>query len=317
MRTLLVAAALTTGALLSAGVAQAADSTVVVNAASLSGGHWSTLDSTASGTGAFKFGPATTPLGTGSYELTTPDAPAKVRLGTDLSNGTPLTSITGIGYSTYRVAPPVGGAPVASLNLVAILPGVSTFATLVYEPYQQVGGNALINNGVWQSWDAFAGRWWSTKIPSCLQATPCPWSQIVSMYPTATVYNSVPGYPSFAVNQGSSNAGTDSYADALYLQTAAGRTTYDFEGTDTTPPSCGTMVVHRGAQDSADVTVSDSVSGIASITNFTVSNGSASIPAFTPGASSVTVTAIKTIQGVNTHFEFDVTDVAGNTTHCV
>ncbi len=317
MRTLLVAAALTTGALLSGGVAHAADSTVVVNAASLSGGHWSTLDTTASGIGAFKFGPATPPLGTGSYQLTTPDAPAKVRLGTDLSNGTPLTSITGIGYSTYRVAPPAGGAPVASLNLVANIPAVSTFATLVYEPYQQVGGNALIHNGVWQNWDAYAGRWWSTKIPSCVQATPCPWSQIVSMYPTATVYNGFPGYPSFAVNQGSSNAGTDSYADALYLRTAAGKTTYNFEATDPTPPSCGAMVVHRGAQDSADVTVSDAGSGIASITNFTVTNGYASIPPFSAGAQSVTVTAVKSTQGTLTHFEFDVTDVAGNTTHCV
>ena len=30
----------------------------------------------------------------------------------------------------------------------------------------------------------------------------------------------------------------------------------------------------------------------------------------------MTVTAIKTIQGQTTTFEFDVTDVAGNTTHC-
>jgi hypothetical protein len=88
---------------------------------------------------------------------------------------------------------------------------------------------------------------------------------------------------------------------------------------DTTKPSCGSLVVHRhpGGHDEADVTISDAGSGIASITNFIVTNGSASIPAFSPGAASVTVTAIKTVQGVNTHFEFDVTDVAGNTTHCV
>ncbi len=90
---------------------------------------------------------------------------------------------------------------------------------------------------------------------------------------------------------------------------------------DTTKPSCGSMVVRRnsnpGGHDEADVTISDGGSGIASITNFTVTNGTASIPAFSPGAASVTVTVIKTVQGFTTRFEFDVTDVAGNTTHCV
>ena len=88
---------------------------------------------------------------------------------------------------------------------------------------------------------------------------------------------------------------------------------------DATKPSCGSFVVRRnpGGHDEADVTITDAGSGIASITNFTVTNGTASIPAFSPGASSVTVTAIKATQGVTTFFEFDVTDVAGNTTHCV
>ena len=47
-----------------------------------------------------------------------------------------------------------------------------------------------------------------------------------------------------------------------------------------------------------------------------MTNGTASIPPFTQGASSVTVTAIKDDQSQITQFEFDVTDLAGNTTHC-
>ena len=64
------------------------------------------------------------------------------------------------------------------------------------------------------------------------------------------------------------------------------------------------------------MTVHDTGSGIASITNFTATNGTFSMPPFTPGASSVTITAIKTLQGYTTTFSFDVTDLAGNTTHC-
>ena len=120
---------------------------------------------------------------------------------------------------------------------------------------------------------------------------------------------------------GTSNQGVTSYGDALYVSVSGNKTVYNFDPADTTKPSCGTFVIRRdntpGGHDEADVEVSDTGSGIASITNFTVTNGSASIPAFTPGAGSVTVTAIKNVQGQTTSFEFDVTDMAGNTTHCV
>ncbi len=62
--------------------------------------------------------------------------------------------------------------------------------------------------------------------------------------------------------------------------------------------------------------ITDSGSGIASITNFTVTNGTYTIPAFTPGDKTITVTAIKTTQGQLTRFAFDATDVDGNTVHC-
>jgi hypothetical protein len=206
-------------------------------------------------------------------------------------------------------------------------------AYMVYEPYQDLG-NAAITPSVWQDWDAYRGgaaKWWiSTGAGGCGQATPCTWATIVSIFPAAVVRDGVAcgnaTYPkpfcpgSLGVNQGSGNQGARSTADALYVKVGGNRTTFNFEPTvDNTKPECGAFVIRRnpGGHDEADVTLHDTGSGIASITNFVVTNGTASIPAFTQGASSVTVTAIKTVQGQTTRFEFDVTDMAGNTTHCV
>jgi hypothetical protein len=336
MRRLLVAVALTSSVLMSGGVAAAkADTTVTVTPADLAGGHWFTSDTRGAGTGMFVAGPAVAPLGSGSFELSTPDTNAKVQMFTDLYNGTPLAGIQGIGYSTYQVAP-IGSPAMVGLNIRVDLNGDTVpDAYMVFEPYQDLG-NAAIVSGTWQNWDALRGgaaKWWiSNGAGGCGQNTPCTWNTILATFPAASVREGAacgnamfpkpicPG--SLGFNEGSSNAGAISNGDALYVTVGGNKTTYNFDPTpDTTKPSCGSMVVRRdsspGGHDEADVTVSDGGSGIASITNFTVTNGSASIPPFTPGAASVTVTAIKSVQGVNTHFEFDVTDVAGNTTHCV
>jgi hypothetical protein len=337
MKRLLIAVALTSSVLLSGVAAAKADTTVTVTAANFaSGGHLFTSDTRGTGTGVFVFGPAGAPIGSGSFQLSTPDTNAKVQLFTDVYSGTPLSTIQGIGYSTYQVAP-IGSPAMVGLNIRVDLNGDTVpDAYMVFEPYQDLG-NAAIVSGTWQNWDAYRGgaaKWWisnggsGTGVGGCGQNTPCTWNQILVNYPSAAVREGIscgnatfpkpvcPG--SIGLNQGSSNAGAISNADALYVTLGGVKTIFDLEPTpDTTKPSCGSLVVHRGAHDTADVTVSDAGSGIASITNFTVTNGSASIPAFSPGAPSVAVTANKTVQGVNTHFEFDVTDVAGNTTHCV
>ena len=190
MRRLLVAVALTSSALMSGGVVATAnaDTMVTVTSANLaSGGHWFTGDTRPSGTGLFEVGPATPPLGTGSFELSTPDTAAKVQLLTDLYNGTPLSAIDGIGYSTYQdVAPPALPAMVA-MNLRVDLNGDTIpDAYLVYEPYQDLG-NAAITPGTWQNWDAYRGgaaKWWIISgAGGCGQATPCTWNTIVSIFP--------------------------------------------------------------------------------------------------------------------------------------
>ena len=175
-----------------AGSVVAADATVVVTPASLGGGDWFTADTRAPGTGTFENGPATPPLGTGKLELSTPDYTAKVQLFTDQFDGVALADIEGIGYSTYRDPASTGFiAGVAALNLRVDLTGDGNpDAYLVYEPYQDQG-NAAVQTGVWQDWDAYQGggaKWWiNTGAPGCGQATPCTWSTIVAAFPTATI----------------------------------------------------------------------------------------------------------------------------------
>jgi hypothetical protein len=338
MRTLRLAAALTTGALLigGAGVANAADTVVTVTQADNPGGAWFTADTRSPGTGIFESGPGTPPFGSGSFELSTPSAPAKVQLFTNAYDGVRLADIDGIGYSTWQDGIGAGSVAMVGLNMrVALDGGAAPNAYVVYEPYVDPLGNP-ISRGQWQTWDAYRGgaaKWWINIVaPSspCGQGNPCTWNDMLAQYPNATIREAsscgpggAPKSPcpgSLGLNQGSNNPGAHSNADGLWVSVNGNKTTYDFELGDTTKPTCGQMVVRRGGgpggEDEADVTVSDSGSGIASITNFTVSNGTFFIPPFTPGASSVTVTARKTDQTQLTRFEFDVTDMAGNTIHC-
>ncbi len=86
---------------------------------------------------------------------------------------------------------------------------------------------------------------------------------------------------------------------------------------DTTPPTCAVTAVRAGPPKQLDLTAQDTGSGLASITVVSVSNGTVNVPPFTPGTTSpVVVTATKTNQSSPTVFNVDVTDVAGNTTHC-
>ena len=251
MKKLLLAIALMTSALMLGGVASAsADTTVTVTPADLAGGDWYTADTRAPGTGTFEDGPATPPAGIGSFELRTDTSTAKVQLFTDLYADTALADIDGIGYSTYRDPASTGFvAGVAALNIRVDLDGNGTAdAYMVYEPYQDQG-NAAVQTGVWQDWDAYNGgsaKWWiSNGAGGCGQATPCTWDTILTAFPNATVREGTSCGPggvvspcpgSLGVNQGSGNAGIVSNADALYVSVNGEKTTYDFELTPPPPP---------------------------------------------------------------------------------
>ena len=194
MKKLLIAVALMASALMLGGVAtaNAADTTVTVTPADLAGTDWYTADTRAPGTGTFENGPATPPAGAGSFELRTDTSTAKVQLFTDLYAGTALADIDGIGYSTYRDPASTGFvAGVAALNIRVDLDGNGTAdAYMVYEPYQDQG-NAAVQTGVWQDWDAYNGgnaKWWiNTGAGGCGQATPCTWSLVSAVQAAAVV----------------------------------------------------------------------------------------------------------------------------------
>ena len=248
MKRLLSAVALAFSALMMLGgvaTATAADTTEVVTQADVDvvGGDWYSADTRPPGTGTFENGPDSPPLGTGSFELQTITNPEKVQLFTDRYDGVALADIEGIGYSTYRDPASTGFiAGVAALNLRVDLTGDGQpDVYMVYEPYQDQG-NAAVETGVWQNWDAYRdgdAKWWiNTGAGGCGQNTPCTWDTIVGLFPGATIEEGVNCGPgggkvpcpgSLGLNQGSFNSGIISNADALYVSVDGDKTTFDFE----------------------------------------------------------------------------------------
>ncbi len=114
-------------------------------------------------------GPQNPPAGIGSLELETPLPTDKVYLFNYDHVNTPLSSISAIGYSTYRdPTSTASDVQVTSINIQidknggSFLPG--DFATLVFEPVYNSQGPVV--EGAWQTWDAYQGgqaMWWSTR----------------------------------------------------------------------------------------------------------------------------------------------------------
>lgn len=88
-------------------------------------------------------------------------------------------------------------------------------------------------------------------------------------------------------------------------------------GRDTTAPSCAVTAVRWGLRTEVDVTVTDTGSGLASITNVHTLNATVHVPPFTPGTTTPVVVTVKKFLPILPMFwSFDATDVAGNTRHC-
>jgi hypothetical protein len=169
--------------------AQTTNNTFVVTPNSPNGWYFydDTTDSTATATGTFVDGPATPPLGTGSVNLKTPGATDRQGIATDTYAGTPLSSITTWGYSTYQPGPTLA----ITLQFdVRYRPTDTAYGgRLVFEPYQQTG---TVGSG-WQTWNPYNGVWWASKTTAagsggvCGQGNPCTWAQIKSYFPNAII----------------------------------------------------------------------------------------------------------------------------------
>ena len=177
------------------------------------------------GNGAFRVGPSTPPLGVGSFETVTPTGADKATLFNYDHVGTALSSITALGYSTYRTS---GASPnqVPAINLEVDVNGADAggFTTLVFEPVYNTG-QGVISDGVWQTWDAKNGFWWSTRNIPGVCAFDCfvKWDDIVAANPGAVIAGG------FGVNQGSGNPALTGSSDALNIAYGGSSVTYDFE----------------------------------------------------------------------------------------
>ena len=178
-------------------------------------------------TGAFVTGPGSPPLGVGSFEMRTPLPTDKGTLFNFDHIGTRLADINAISYSTFREATSTATAgQLPSINIQVDANGAAPggFTTLVFEPIYNPSMGA-IQDGVWQSWNAFNGIWWSTRDINGVCAVTCyvSWHDIVAANPDATILGG------FGVNQGSGNGGLFAASDALTLGVLGNRWTYNFE----------------------------------------------------------------------------------------
>lgn len=204
----------------------ASTTTVVVKPSATSG--WSFVQETATGSGSFVSGPATTPLGSGSARLQV-DGTGGVALAAALFQGTRLDAIDTIAYSTYRASGSAALAPSFQFTADFDLTDSDTAfqGRLVFEPYLTP---ATVQTGMWQSWDAITGRWWATRSPfsaTCSQAAPCTTADMLDEWPNAGIHASLGAI--FLKAGGGWTGGFDGFVDALTFGVNGTHTIYDFE----------------------------------------------------------------------------------------
>jgi hypothetical protein len=86
---------------------------------------------------------------------------------------------------------------------------------------------------------------------------------------------------------------------------------------DVTAPACAISALRAYNPRQMDVTVQDSLSGLAELVPTLDQNGAINVPYFQPGTrNQVVVTATKVDQGQLTRWAFNATDLVGNTRPC-
>jgi hypothetical protein len=233
---MLVGTALAVVAALSLAGGVTASSTVVVRPGDV-GTSW-LAGSRPGGTSSFVPGPAPAPLGVGSLQFTTAGSSASAELLNRSYVGTPLADFDAMSYSAYRAASstnPTTQTVALALEVDVNGPGTpGGFATLIFEPDYQSGGNAAMKTGTWQTWDAYQDGnaiWWATKdIPGAPVAfnTFVSWSTILAANPQATIVGGV----GLFVGSGWDGQFTG-YGDALRIGVSGNTTTYNFESAAT------------------------------------------------------------------------------------
>jgi hypothetical protein len=211
-------------ALAVAGAAFAA--TVTVTPASLNG--WSVVHDTcgAASTGSVSFvnGPASPPAGVGSVRFTIgANGDSYETLRTAAYNGTKLSDLTALDYSSYESQFGTGGqAAYLDLRVDWNNDGVQD-DTITFEPiYQTSQGSVTLNT--WQHWDALPGLWWSDNLGG-----PPPWftlASYITSHPNAMILGG--SSPNLILATGCGGAAWTNFVGNADKLTING-TTYDFE----------------------------------------------------------------------------------------
>jgi hypothetical protein len=218
-------------AVLLVGVPAMAASTVIVTPSNTQG--WSTADTRPGGSVQYVNDP-TSPYPTGALQLTT-DATNAAKAQYMKAENVALSSLTELGYSTKQVSGPAVADP--SYQLAVDVNGAAPggFTTLVYEPYW----NGTVVPGTWQTWDTYAGQWWSSNTvtdgASCNLTSGAGGPPLYSLSALQTVCpNAV--VLGFGVNVGTYNPNYVVEADGVNFN----GTVYDFEEVAPTPTATPT-----------------------------------------------------------------------------
>jgi PEP-CTERM motif len=208
------------------------------------------------GTAAMVTGPATPPLGVGSAHLainaSNPDGGyGAAAIATEQFDGTPLSSITALCYSTYNLTPLIEQQlPYLAISVDTNDPDDPATDTLFFEPpYQQttpsVTGNPSLPNqpapeeGEWQRWNAYIGGWWDNNgiasagaYESPSEPGVMPLSAFETAYPDATIANG--GYAGLGgiamqVGFGAGSYNYDGYVDDFTIGINGSDTSFDFD----------------------------------------------------------------------------------------
>jgi hypothetical protein len=193
------------------------------------------------GTAAMVTGPATPPIGSGSAHLATAvgAGDGAAAIATEAYDGTLLSSITALGYSTYDVTNNGQQFPYLAIS-INTNDMDSDVDTLFFEPpYQQhaTGNPSLPDQGptaqnIWQTWNAYVGGYWDNLGNASPGTGVEPLSTFLTAYPLATIANGgLPGLGGIAmqVGFGSSGETEDGYVDAFTIGVSGVNTTYNFD----------------------------------------------------------------------------------------
>lgn len=177
------------------------------------------------GSGKMVFGPTGQPYGDGSAQITLTAGVDGWALATANHNGTRISSITSLDYSTYTHNTNAISLQLAVNNPSAALPG---YHRLVFEP----SNNGTVTPNVWQRWNPTApgARWWITRNTTtfCTQASPCTWTQINAMSSTSAITGGV------WLKAGSGWSANTYNVDGFHFAASSPRSNvlYDFEPSD-------------------------------------------------------------------------------------